>query len=222
MTADGTEAHTGLPGLPPLVRRALAAARGHGFAHSCRPEQGRLLQVLAGGARGVIGETGTGLGVGLAWLASGARPGVRLVSVERDAERAGAAAGVFAAHPAVTVLHGDWPDIAAHGPFDLLVLDGGGQGKAPGDRPAAVERLLAPGGTVVIDDFTPAATWPPRHRGGPDRSRPHRLEHPALRATEIRLAPDLSTVVATLAGRPERPGPAAGVRVDGPGGGRLV
>ncbi|MFJ3760785.1 O-methyltransferase [Streptomyces sp. NPDC090080] len=222
MTADGTEAHTGLPGLPPLVRRALAAARGHGFAHSCRPEQGRLLQVLAGGARGVIGETGTGLGVGLAWLASGARPGVRLVSVERDAERAGAAAGVFAAHPAVTVLHGDWPDIEAHGPFDLLVLDGGGQGKAPGDRPAAVERLLAPGGTVVIDDFTPAATWPPRHRGGQDRARLHWLEHPALRATEIRLAPDLSTVVATLAGRPERPGPAAGVRVDGPGGGRLV
>ncbi|MFJ8152748.1 O-methyltransferase [Streptomyces sp. NPDC094468] len=172
MTADGTEAHTGLPGLPPLVRRALAAARGHGFAHSCRPEQGRLLQVLAGGARGVIGETGTGLGVGLAWLASGARPGVRLVSVERDAERAGAAAGVFAAHPAVTVLHGDWPDIAAHGPFDLLVLDGGGQGKAPGDRPAAVERLLAPGGTVVIDDFTPAATWPPRHLAAPPPGRP--------------------------------------------------
>ncbi|MEU8716067.1 class I SAM-dependent methyltransferase [Streptomyces sp. NPDC048663] len=201
MTADGTEAHTGLPGLPPLVRRALAAARGHGFAHSCRPEQGRLLQVLAGGARGVIGQTGTGLGVGLAWLASGARPGVRLVSVERDAERAGAAAGVFAAHPAVTVLDGDWPDIAAHGPFDLLVLDGGGQGKAPGDRPAAVERLLAPGGTVVIDDFTPAATWPPRHRGGQDRARLHRLEHPALRGTSPPRPPGRPATGAARTGR---------------------
>ncbi len=32
----------------------------------------------------LIGETGTGCGVGLAWLASGAGPGTRLVSVERD------------------------------------------------------------------------------------------------------------------------------------------
>ncbi|MFE3162091.1 O-methyltransferase [Streptomyces sp. NPDC059224] len=201
MTVHGTDAHAGLPGLPPLVRRAVDAARARGFAHSCRPEQGRLLQVLAGGAPGRIGETGTGLGVGLAWLASGARAGVRLVSVERDAGRARAAAGVFAAHPEVTVVHGDWRDIAAHGPFDLLVLDGGGQGKSPGDHPADVERLLTPGGTVVVDDFTPSPRWPPLHEGMPDRARLHWLEHPALRAVEVRLAPDLCAVVATLDAR---------------------
>jgi predicted O-methyltransferase YrrM len=43
------------------------------------PEQGRLLFALAARAQ-PIGETGTGCGVGLAWLASGARPGTRLVS----------------------------------------------------------------------------------------------------------------------------------------------
>ncbi|MFJ9818368.1 O-methyltransferase [Streptomyces sp. NPDC101151] len=197
MATYGTDAYTGLDGLPPLVRAALTAARAHGFPYSCRPEQGRLLHVLAGGARARIGETGTGLGVGLAWLASGAGPGVRLHSVERDPERARSAAGVFAGRPEVTVLSGDWRRIEEYGPFDLLVLDGGGQGKAPGDPPADVERLLAPGGTVVVDDFTPATAWPPLHEGAPDLARLHWLEHPALRATELRLSPALSTVVGT-------------------------
>ncbi|MEV5732062.1 class I SAM-dependent methyltransferase [Streptomyces sp. NPDC052292] len=197
MATDGTDAYGGAAGLPPLVRDALAAARAHGFPYSCRPEQGRLLHALAGGAGARIGETGTGLGVGLAWLASGARPGVRLYSVERDPERARLAAGVFADRPAVTVLTGDWRRIAEHGPFDLLVLDGGGQGKAPGDEPADVAELLAPGGTVVVDDFTPATGWPPLHEGAVDRARLHWLGHPALRSAELRLAADLSAVVGT-------------------------
>ncbi|MFF0849938.1 O-methyltransferase [Streptomyces sp. NPDC014940] len=197
MATDGTDAYSGAAGLPPLVRDALAAARAHGFPYSCRPEQGRLLHALAGGAGARIGETGTGLGVGLAWLASGARPGVRLYSVERDPERARLAAAVFADRPAVTVLTGDWRRIAEHGPFDLLVLDGGGQGKAPGDEPADVAELLAPGGTVVVDDFTPATGWPPLHEGAVDRARLHWLGHPALRSAELRLAADLSAVVGT-------------------------
>ncbi|MFJ8493532.1 class I SAM-dependent methyltransferase [Streptomyces sp. NPDC094038] len=200
MTLHGTDAYTGLSGLPPLVRRALGAARAQSFPWSCRPEQGRLLQVLAGGVGGSggrIGETGTGVGVGLAWLASGARAGVRLFSVEREPARARAAAEVFRDRPEATVVCGDWRDIAAYGPFELLVLDGGGQGKAPGDPAADVERLLVPGGTVVIDDFTPADRWPPRFCGDVDRARLHWLEHPALRAVEVRPAPDLCAVVGT-------------------------
>ncbi|WP_217551677.1 class I SAM-dependent methyltransferase [Streptomyces sp. GbtcB6] len=197
MTLHGTDAHAGLPGLPPLVRRALDAARAQSFPYSCRPEQGRLLQVLAGGVGGRIGETGTGVGVGLAWLASGARAGVRLFSVEREPKRARAAAEVFRDRPDTTVACGDWQDIAAYGPFELLVLDGGGQGKVPGDPAADVERLLVPGGTVVVDDFTPSDRWPPRFGGDVDRARLHWLEHPALRAVEVRLAPDLCAVVGT-------------------------
>ena len=74
---------------------------------------------------GVIGETGTGAGVGLAWMAAGAAPDARIVSVERDTERSGAVAALFADDPRVTVLHGDAADIRDHGLFDLLVLDGG-------------------------------------------------------------------------------------------------
>ncbi|MYR41078.1 class I SAM-dependent methyltransferase [Streptomyces sp. SID5910] len=194
MANSGTDAYDAAAGnLPPLVGRALAVARAHGFPYSCRPEQGRLLHALAGGARGVIGETGTGCGVGLAWLASGAGPGVRLVSVER----ARVATEVFAGRPEVEVLTGDWTRIGERGPYDLLVLDGGGQGKSEHDPAADVGRLLAPGGTVVLDDFTPATRWPPTHEGRVDRARLHWLEHPALRTVELRLAPDLAALVGT-------------------------
>lgn len=87
MAIDGTAAYDDVEELPPLVRQAVEVAILEGFTNSCLPSHGRLLQLVAGGVGegGVIGETGTGCGVGLAWLASGARSGVRLVSVERDA-----------------------------------------------------------------------------------------------------------------------------------------
>lgn len=141
------------------------------------------LPLLAGATR--IGETGTGCGVGLAWLASGMRqPGAVAVSVERDPVRAAAAAQVFQGRPDITVLRGDRTAIAEHGPYDLLVLDGGGQGEGDG-LPADPERLLLPGGVLVVDDFTPADTWPPLHEGRPDEARLHWLTHPALRTLEI-------------------------------------
>ncbi len=195
MSPQGTAAYEGLTGLPPLVERAVSLARRDGFANSCRPEHGRLLYALAAGA-GTIGETGTGCGVGLAWLASGARPDARLVSVELDAERAGLAAGIFAALPQITVIRGDWREIYAAGPFDLLVLDGGAHGKS-GGIPADPDVLLRPGGTIVIDDLTPAADWPPRFGRQVDEGRLHWLTHPGLDAAELRLAPDLAALVAT-------------------------
>src|SRR6185312_14196783 len=173
MSPQGTAAYDGLTDLPPLVGRAVDLARRLGFANSCRPEHGRLLHALAAGA-GTIGETGTGCGVGLAWLASGARPGTRLASVEIDTERAGLVASLFADLPHLAVLPGDWREIYRAAPFDLLVLDGGGYPPDP-------EELLKPGGTVVIDD----------------QARMHWFTHPALDAAELRLAPDLAALVAT-------------------------
>lgn len=201
MSVDGTRAHLSGPGdLPPLVERAALTATRLGFPYSCRPEQGRLLRALAAGAER-IGETGTGCGVGLAWLVSGMRGGATAVSVERDAARAGAAAGLFAdLSPRVTVRHADWTAIAEDGPFDLLVLDGGGQGKADGPAADPVA-LLRPGGVLVIDDFTPARGGPPTHQGAPDTARLHWTEHPALRTVEVPLAPDLAVLLCTRAAR---------------------
>jgi len=195
VSPQGTAAYDGLTDLPPLVERAVAIAQREGFANSCRPEQGRLLLALAAGAQ-TIGETGTGCGVGLAWLASGARPGTRLVSVELDAERARLAAELFAGLPQVTVIGGDWPEIHRAAPFDLLVLDGGAHGKS-GGMPADPQALLRPGGTIVIDDLTPATDWPPRFGGQVDEARLHWLTHADLDAAELRLAPDLAALVAT-------------------------
>lgn len=169
MSAGGTEAYRGSLGLPSLVVRAAQAALKHGFAFSCLPSHGRLLQLLAGGiADGRIGETGTGCGVGLAWLACGARPGTRLVSIDHDEQLVAIARAVFADVPAVQVLHGDWHDLQREGPFDLLALDGGGQGKN-GEAPIEPRDWLHPAGTVVIDDFTPVAIWAPTYNGTPDR-----------------------------------------------------
>jgi predicted O-methyltransferase YrrM len=184
---NGTAAYDGLQDLPPLVERALSLARREGFQNLCRPEQGRLLFALASGAE-LIGETGTGCGVGPAWLASGARPGTRLVSVELEADRAALAAELFSGLPHVTVICADWPEISGQGPFDLLVLDGGAHGKAGGD-PADPHALLRPGGTIVIDDLTPAREWPPRFAGQVDAARTYWLTHPGLDAAELRLAP---------------------------------
>ncbi|MFI1582635.1 hypothetical protein [Embleya sp. NPDC020630] len=45
MSLTGTDAYRDHDALPPLLRRTVEAARRHGFAFSCRPEQGRLLQL---------------------------------------------------------------------------------------------------------------------------------------------------------------------------------
>src|SRR5690349_5165276 len=101
MSYGGTQAHLGCPDLPPLVRTAAEAAAALGFGESCLPEQGRLLALLAAGVGGGrIGETGTGCGVGLAWLAAGAGTGAQLASIDHDAQRVAAARVVFADRPA--------------------------------------------------------------------------------------------------------------------------
>ncbi|NBH11080.1 SAM-dependent methyltransferase [Amycolatopsis sp. SID8362] len=184
----------------------MRAARHAGFDRSCLPEQGRLLRLLAGGVHGgAIGETGTGFGVGLAWLAAGAGPGTTVVSVERDAERHAAASELFAGVPNVSIRHADWTDLAEAAPFDLLVLDGGGQGKGA-EPPLDPRRWLRPWGTLVIDDFTPMTSWPPTYDGAPDTARLHWLRHPDLLATELRLTPGSATIVARLTRAPAPPG----------------
>ena len=203
MAIDGTAAYRAYAAdneLPPLVRAAVEAARESGFAYSSLPEHGELLRVLARGVGpGAIGETGTGSGVGLAWLASAAHPRARLVSVELDKSRATRAAELFHDEPRVEIIQGDWRELREYGPFDLLALDGGGQGK--GSDPAIEpDEWLNPGGLTVIDDFAPLTSYPPMFHGQVDTVRKHWLEHPRMRATQIRVTPDWSALLATYVG----------------------
>lgn len=195
MSVGGTTSYDGATGLPNEVLDAVGLARSPGFENSCRLEQGRLLRVLAAGRDGgIIGETGTGCGVGLSWMVGATSEATRFVSVEIDEVRALACQRLFAHHANVRIDIGNWVQLLDHGPFDLLVLDGGGAGKT--DEPVDVHVALKIGGMLVVDDFTPFTVWPPTHDGDRDQARLHWLDHPCLIATEIRLAPDLSTVVA--------------------------
>ena len=111
---------------PPLVRRAERAAADLAFGNSCSPETGRLLHVLAGmRGRLRVGETGTGVGVGAAWMVSALDPSVPFFTAEVDPERAESARAVFAEDANVTVLTGDWRDVLPeHAPYDHLFHDG--------------------------------------------------------------------------------------------------
>ncbi len=184
--------------IPPLVARATAIAERMAFTQSCWPEVGRLLAVLAGSVReGVIGEIGTGCGVGAAWMAGALSPNTRLITVESDATRAEAAREILMPAPGVQALHGDWHDILAHGPFDMLFADGG---HAKRHEPEVLLEALRPGGLVVLDDMTPEEQWPPEWRGQPDLVREFWLNEPRLAATEILTGPRMAVIVATRIG----------------------
>jgi predicted O-methyltransferase YrrM len=161
---------------PPLVRRALELASGHGFERSCLPEDGALLHVLAA-RRGITraAEIGTGAGAGAAWIASALPPGVPLFTSEIDPELAALAAGLFVDDPDVTVLVGPWQEtLPAEAPFDFVFVDGG----SAKDDVDAVIGILAPGATAVLDDF-----W--HDPSLPDPRRDSWLQHPLLATVEL-------------------------------------
>ena len=174
--------------LPPLVERALALSERAGFTRSCSPETGRLLQVLAGQrGRTRVAEIGTGCGVGSAWILSALDPAIPFVTVELDAERAAAATELFAADENATVLEGDWRELLpGAAPFDLLFADGG-KAKADGE----IIGLLAPGGTLFLDDLTPGYE---EH----DPIRELWLHHPRVLAVELQISQREAVIVGTL------------------------
>ncbi len=117
---------------PPRVAIAERVASEAGFQQGCIPEVGRLLRLAAASKpHGLVAESGTGAGVGTAWLHSGLGAGARLVTVERDEELARRAAGVFADDDRVSVLTGDWRLLERHAPFDVSSATAGASGTTP-------------------------------------------------------------------------------------------
>lgn len=176
--------------VPPLVEQALALAERTGFAKSCSPETGRLLQVLAGQrGRQRVAEIGAGCGVGSAWLLAGLGPEVPFLTVEPDDARATAVAELLADDANARVLHGEWATaLPPEAPFDLLFADGGRS-----KEHEELLGLLAPGGTLVMDDLTPG-------RAGTDPVRDLWLGHPRLAAVELQVSSREAVIVGTLQG----------------------
>lgn len=150
--------------LPPLVQRAHTVAeqlgfpltRGQSGPSASLPGVGQFLAVLAAGCTGGrIGELGTGVGVGTAWMAGAMPVGCELITVEIDEVRAEAAREVLADEPGVEVITGDaFSVLAARAPFDLLFADGGKRDLAE------LVGLLRIGGRLVVDDVTPTQLLP--------------------------------------------------------------
>ncbi len=189
--------------VPPKVQLALDLARQQGFERSCIPEVGRLLGILASHVQhGMVGEIGTGTGVGAAWMLSHLAPTTRFVTVEADAERATSVGDLFQDLPNAQVIHGDWYEILAYGPFDLLFIDAG-PAKAPSssqEGDTAVEMTLSAlrmGGMVVMDDLTPEEYWPQEWHGRPDPVRSFWLNDPRVNAMEVLTTPRTMVILAT-------------------------
>lgn len=180
--------------LPDLVTRAMAAARGQEFGDSCSAVVGRLSLRLASQVEaGTIGEIGSGLGVVTAWLTSGLRPPVRLVTVESVPVRAAAVRKLFAGEASVEVLCADWRAILDHGPFALLFIDAR---PAKAVSPGVFLPAVVPGGTMVLDDLTPIDRWPPAWRGRPDPLRDAWHHHPGVDAEEHQVGDNAAVILA--------------------------
>lgn len=182
------------PDLPPTVQHALDLSRRKGFVSSTRNETGRLLATLAATRTGTLAESGTGCGVGSAWLRSGIPAGARIVTAELDHSLAEAVSEIFAGDDQVQVLAADWTTLEEHGPFSLLFLD---VRELKQGGPDAIYELLEPGGVVVLDDFTPSAGWPPIYEGRVDTVRQQWLTDARFVSVEVMVAEDASVVVAT-------------------------
>ncbi len=180
--------------LPVAVSRAYDLSRRRGFVTSSRSETGRLLAALAASRRGVLGECGTGCGVGAAWMLSGAREDSHVVTAEVDQGRAEAVTDLFADDPRVEVLTGDWGALRDHGPFSLLFLDVREAKRSGADM---VADMVEPAGMVVLDDFTPCAAWPPMFDGRVDAMRQQWLVDTRFTTVEVMVASDASVLLAS-------------------------
>lgn len=178
---------------PPLLAAAQALASELNFDFNCSLETGKLLRAaVRSKPGGKVAESGSGCGVGAAWLQAGLDQHARLFTVEKEPELARRTADLFADEPQVQMLCGDWTLLAGHAPFDVFFCDGGGKR----DDPQQVIDLLAPGGVLLLDDFVPSPYWPPRCQGEVDDLRVYYLTHPQLNSSQIQVRDTETCVLA--------------------------
>ena len=182
------------PELPAIVSRAFDVSRKRGYVSFCRNETGRLLATLAATRSGTLAEFGTGCGVGTAWLRSGVREDVNILTAELDPTLAEAAAEIFKDDDQVDVRAADWSTLRDAGPFSLLFLDAREPKVSGAD---IIVDLIAPGGVVVLDDFTPCSSWPPVFEGRVDVLREQWLTDERFTTVEVMVASDSSVLIAT-------------------------
>lgn len=114
----------------------------------------------------------------------------RVISVEMDLERAGAAAGNLKDLGNVELLQGDWrEELPTRGPFGLIFLDAGGFKESPSDVGALAVSMLEPGGLFVADDMIPGLA-------AHDAARSFVMSNPMLVGTEVLTTKNSSALIA--------------------------
>jgi len=104
-------------------------------------------------------EAGTAFGEGAAAMARTAKS---VVTVEVDPDRIEIARERLRGLPNVELLEGGWKELLPpRAPFDLFFLDAGGIKQSPQEHLPEAFDLLAPGGILFLDDFTPGRTGDP-------------------------------------------------------------
>jgi predicted O-methyltransferase YrrM len=161
---------------------------------------GALLRSLAAAhSGGIIGEIGTGAGVGTAWLVSGMRASTRLVSCDIDEALVRSARQLFRDNPSVEILCGDWEEVLAPlGPFDLLFFDANAHAvlSSPGGWTRTIDCLKL-GGQVVMDDLFPVELWPDSWKGMTDHKREFCLANERLAGVEVRTSATTVSLIGT-------------------------
>lgn len=200
--------------IPDLVERAHRMAEALGFpllpegrpvgqpapTTATTPMDGALLRSLAAARPGgIIGEVGTGPGVGTAWLVSGMGARTRLVSCDIDDALVASARQFFAGYPNVEILCGDWEQVLAPlGPFDLLFFDANAQAvlSSPGGWDRTIDCLKV-GGQVVMGDLFPVELWPDSWKGMTDHKREFCLVNERLAGVEVRTSATTVSIIGT-------------------------
>lgn len=179
--------------IPPLVRRAKNLARQMHYRFNCSNGTGRLLRLLASQFQGgVIGEIGSGCGVGSAWIISALAPGASFVTVEKDPILAAVVRTLYDNLSMVRVLGGDWMEIVKFGPFSLCYISSNVARFIP---PEAVMQALRLGGMIVIDGFVPLEELIRKGQKSADPLRGFWLNDPRLEATEIYVASNEAVIL---------------------------
>jgi predicted O-methyltransferase YrrM len=168
------------------------------YESACSQESGRLLRLLTSQLQsGVIGEVGTGCGVGASWIVSALSPGTSFFTVEENPVGAAAARALFDSMLNVRVIQGHWREFLYTWRFGLLYA---GEGSGREEEPELFVQSLRAGGLIVLDGLMPAGRVPLEMRDQPDPVREFWLNDSRLIATEVLVSPSEAVILATLIG----------------------
>ena len=198
--------------LPAIVRKANRLAEESGFSlmpegrpvgyqgppSACIPQVGRLLQTLAAAKPGgLVGELGTGAGVGTAWLTSGLLSNARMVTTEINSKLADSVRVLFESYPQVEIRVGDWHKTIQNESFDLLFMDAAPRKDLEYANWDRMIEYVKVGGQIVMDDLIPVELWPVEWKDLVDYKREFALINPRAIGIEVHTTATTSAVIMT-------------------------